>query len=222
MVGMILQMQNKAQEAELQFEAILERHPKAAAAADWHGCMRIMAGPDRALTLARLAREQMPEEAASRRRSGGSTTRRAFQSRQRPSSSAASKNNQAMPCSTITWAWPTQQPVSLLKLGASSSTRSSCSLSSTVPTWLAVRSGLSRVERTLFAFRLFTFYFLLSTFYFPRYTSSVTGSPCDVLLCPIVMNIIVKFSFGDAPCQWYVPPGMNALSPTPSSLIGCP
>ena len=34
-------------------------------------------------------------------------------------------------------------------------------------------------------FPLSTFHFLLSTFYFfPRYTPSVTGSPCDVLLSP--------------------------------------
>ena len=43
--------------------------------------------------------------------------------------------------------------------------------------------------------RLYAIHFL------PRYTASVTGSPCDVLLSPIVMNIIVKFSFGAAPCQ---------------------
>ena len=65
MVGMILQMQNKTQEAELQFEAILERHPKAAAAANNLARLYADRGQDldRALTLALLAREQMPEEA---------------------------------------------------------------------------------------------------------------------------------------------------------------
>src|SRR5260370_42699881 len=30
----------------------------------------------------------------------------------------------------------------------------------------------------------------------PRYSSSLSGSPCDVVLAPIVMNVIVKVSFG--------------------------
>ena len=130
MVGMILQMQNKTQEAELQFEAILERHPKAAAAAN--NLARLYA--DRGQDLDKRSRWRVrsgaePEEAQADDTLGWVYYKKGFQSRQRPSSSAASKNNQVMPCPTITWAWPTQQPVRLPKLGASSSTRSSCSLS---------------------------------------------------------------------------------------------
>ena len=45
-------------------------------------------------------------------------------------------------------------------------------------------------------------------YFLPRYTSSVSASPCDVVLAPMVMNVMVKLSFGTDPCQCIMPPGM--------------
>ena len=47
-----------------------------------------------------------------------------------------------------------------------------------------------------------------ASYFLPRYTSSVNGSPCDVGPAPIVTNVMVKLSFGTEPCQCIVLAGM--------------
>lgn len=78
-----------------------------------------------------------------------------------------------------------------------------------VPTLVSAAVELLR-SPTAPGYGKFQFISYAGLFYFflPRYTSSVTGSPCVVVLFPIVTNSIVKFSFGAAPCQWKAPPGM--------------
>jgi len=46
-----------------------------------------------------------------------------------------------------------------------------------------------------------------SSYFRPRYTSSVIGAPCEVVELPIVMNIMVKVSSGADPCQCIVAGG---------------